>query len=531
MKLLSKTDFVSYKDCPNNVWIKWHNREEYDKFPISEFEKALGLMGQDVEEEARKKFPGGYLVKGRDEKAQELTKKLIEKHEPVIFQAVFATKRFLAASDVLKWNEKADAYDIYEIKMSAVSGDRNESEFDDEDDEPSPNTAKEKQYIYDLAFQSEVAKLCGINFNKKYLLRLNRKYIKNGELDISKLFSETDRTENVDALLNTVILTEMNSAFEYLIKSEKPKGNCRCYFERGRKAHCTTFKLSNPNVPDYSVHDLNRIGSSKKYLAELLNEGVLNIENVPMDDRLLPKPSKNDTGLKIPRRWNQVKTARDKTPIIDSKSIKKELANLKYPLYFLDYETNPEAIPKFNGYHPYQHVVFQYSLHIVNDENSEPIHKECLVADGDPAYELVKKLREDIGDTGTIISWFKKFENSRNKELAQHVPQYADFLKNIIDRTYDLMDIVDKQYFVHHGFKGSASIKMVQQVIAPDFSYKKLKVKNGTDAIDSYRKITGGELNSKETDEIKMAMLKYCEYDTLIMYKIWKYFVDLVKTN
>jgi hypothetical protein len=91
------------------------------------------------------------------------------------------------------------------------------------------------------------------------------------------------------------------------------------------------------------------------------------------------------------------------------------------------------------------------------------------------------------------------------------------------------MDIVDKQYYVHHGFKGSSSIKKIQPVIAPDFSYKELDIQNGTAAIEAYRQISSGELKGKEVDEKRAQMLKYCEYDTLIMYKIWKYFTDLVE--
>ena len=59
---LSKTDFILYRECLYNVWIKWHRLEEYNKFEISEFEKSLGVMGIEVEEEARKLFPGGYLI-------------------------------------------------------------------------------------------------------------------------------------------------------------------------------------------------------------------------------------------------------------------------------------------------------------------------------------------------------------------------------------------------------------------------------------------------------------------------------------
>lgn len=526
MKQLTKTDFILYRDCPNNVWIKWHLPEEYKKFPVSEFEESLGEMGEDVEIGARKLFPGGYLIGKRSEGAQELTKQLIREHTPVIFQAVFSTDKYLAATDVLKWNKEANAYDVYEIKMSSTDGE-SEMEIIDDGKETKVNKKKELQFEYDLAFQTNVAKLCGVNFNKKYLIRINKRYVRHGELEYNKLFEYTDKTEVLNDIFLSVTLTEMSSAFEYLSAIEKPMGHCRCYFERGRKAHCTTFSISNPDVPEYSVHDLNRIGNSKKLLGELLAQGILKIDDVP-EEMVKPKKAKRGEKESKPIKLNQVKVYKSKKPIIDIAAIKGELDSLTFPLYFLDYETSPRAIPLYNGYRPYQHVVFQYSLHILRSKDAELEHKECLILDGDPSEKIVKSLREDIGDIGSVISWYKSFENSRNKELAELVPSQYNFLYDVIDRTYDLMDIVDKQYYVHHGFKGSSSIKKIQPVIAPDFSYKELEVQNGTAAIEAYRQITSGELKGKEAEEKRKQMLKYCEYDTKIMYIIWKFFTDLV---
>src|SRR3989344_344488 len=159
MKQLTKTDFILYRDCAKNVWVKWHKPEEYARFEISDFEKALGVMGNDVEELARGLFPGGYLIEKRSAGARELTKKLIGEHHPVIYQAVFSTDEYFAATDVIKWNNDANAYDVYEIKMSSTD---DEDEEDIEDGKPKKvNRKKEEQYEYDLAFQTNVAKLCG----------------------------------------------------------------------------------------------------------------------------------------------------------------------------------------------------------------------------------------------------------------------------------------------------------------------------------------------------------------------------------
>lgn len=526
---LTKTDFISFLECPNNAWVKIHKPEEYAKFPLSEFEQSLVTMGNEVEELARGMFPSGYLISGRNEYYQNATKELIKEKTPVIFQAVFAIDKFLVATDVMKWDDESQAYNLYEIKISST---KEEEEVLDKDGvviKPKKNGKKEIQYDNDLAFQTYVLNECKVPLNKKYLVRLNKEYIRHGELDFTpnQLFIVEDKTKIIDEM-QTTIIDEMEKAYTYLSQNEIPKAPCPCYY-RGRSSHCTTFNYINPDVPKYSVHDLNRIGNSKKYLKELLDEGIIKIEDVPLDDRLRPKESKDQTKTTKPKKLNQVQVHKSQIPIIDIPSIKEELDALTFPLYFLDYETSPAPIPRFDGYHPYQQIVFQYSLHVLHTPESEVEHYECLILDGDPAERIAKSLRENIGDIGSVIVWYKHFENSRNRELAEMLPEYSDFFCDAIKRTYDLMDIVENQFYVHPDFKGRSSIKKVQPVLVPDLSYVDLAVKNGTDAIESYRQIIVGELEGEARQKKITEMLEYCENDTLVMVELWKFFYNLIK--
>lgn len=467
-------------------------------------------MGNEVEEVARELFLDGYLVQMRSEGAQELTRQLIEQKTPVIFQAVFSTDKYLAATDVMQWNPDAQAYDLYEIKMSSTD------EEEDENGVTRKNMKKEEQFERDLAFQANVIEECGVKLNKRYLIRLNRQYVRNGELDHSQLFIVEDKTDTI-ILLQPIAALEMARAQADLSGMTTPIGNCTCYY-KGRSAHCTTFKFINPAVPDYSVHDLNRIGNSKAYLRELLDAGVLQIENIPVDAQL----------AKSPKKYNQVQAHKSQEPLIDVDALREELGKLEYPLYFLDYETYPTAIPPYSGYRPYQHIVFQFSLHVVHALDAEPLHYEELVLGGDPAEKIGEQLRAHIGPKGTVISWFKTFENSRNRELARLLPQHADFFQSVIARTYDLMDIVEKQHYVHPGFQGRASIKKVLPVLVPSLSYAGLGVKSGTDAIAAYRALWKGELQGEAGEKKKEEMLEYCKLDTFAMYEIWRHFQFII---
>lgn len=531
---ISKTDFILYRECPNNVWVKRNQPVEYAKFEVSDFERSLAVMGNEVEEIARGMFPTGFLVERRSEGAQELTKKLIDERTPVIFQAVFSTDKYLAATDVMKWNEDAQMYDLYEIKMSSTREEEDDDD-DEEDEDGKPkkkkvNKKRELQYEYDLAFQTNVVQSCGVQLNKKFLVRLNKEYRRNGDLDFTPgaLFIIEDKTEAIDKLCPLAAM-EMDQAHRALTNSEMPANPCSCYRTKGRSAHCTAFALINPQVPKYSVHDLNRIGKSPKLLKTLLDEGILEINDIPLDDRLKPKKSRDPLKPSKPRKYNQVLVHKNQEPLIDLESLRAELDGLKFPLYFLDYETYPTAIPPFDGYRPYQQIVFQYSLHILNDPSGEPTHFDELILDGDPAERIAKSLKEKIGDTGTVISWYKTFENSRNKELGKLLPEYSDFFQMVKERTYDLMDIVENQHYVHPGFEGRSSIKKVLPVLAPELSYKVLSgVQSGTDAIAAYRQISSGELDGDALIEKKRQMLEYCKLDTFAMYVLWKFFRNLV---
>jgi len=203
--------------------------------------------------------------------------------------------------------------------------------------------------------------------------------------------------------------------------------------------------------------------------------------------------------------------------------INSELENLVYPLYFLDYETFPAAIPRFDGFSPYQQIPFQYSLHIVESAESEPKHLEFLhTGTGDPGPTFAESLKKDIGPIGTVVVWNKKFECKINEELARRIPSMKKFIENVNNRVYDLMDVFSKQYYVHHNFQGSTSIKYILPVLAPELSYKQLEIQEGGTATQRWNELTTGNLSDSEKETIAKNLREYCKLDTFAMFKIWE---------
>lgn len=494
---LSKTDYLVFKDCEKNAWLKIHKPDIYYSKPLSTFDEGIIETGNEVDILARDLFPGGFLVEDRND--FEKTMDLVSLHEKVIYQPVFETKNYKMICDILVWNETTKVYDLYEVKASNSGEDKKK---------------KDELYSYDIAFQCAVLKELNIPVGKLNLIRLNSEYVRVGDLDIFELFSVEDFTEKIMSVIDGVSV-EMKNAYEILSNEIEPYGPCKCII-RGRSSHCTTFSYSNPDVPDYSVHDISRIGSSKGKLAELVDSGIFKIEDVPEDFPLSEKQR------------NQILATQLNKIFIEKEEIKNFLENITTPISFLDYETFAAGIPRFTRYSPFNQIPFQFSLHIVDDYNRDPVHKEFIFTENkNPDEAFILALKKYLPSQGHVIVWYKSFEMGRNKDLANRNPEHKIFLEDLNNRIVDLMDIFSNQYFVHPKFKGKTSIKYILPVLAPDLSYKALDIQEGGTASNTWNKIVSGDYGEEEALEKTDHLKTYCELDTFAMYRIWKYLKEI----
>ena len=80
--------------------------------------------------------------------------------------------------------------------------------------------------------------------------------------------------------------------------------------------------------------------SGKKLGEDLMSQGILDISNIPEETKL------ND------KQQIQKECVICRQPHIDTNEIKSFLKGLKYPLYFMDFETFATAIPIYDGTAP-----------------------------------------------------------------------------------------------------------------------------------------------------------------------------------
>ena len=491
--LISKTTFKNFLGCPKNAWFMRNRDDLGDLFIPTKFAKHLFEQGNEVEMVAQKLFPNATAITSTDMDAVRDTKDAIARKDLVIFQATFAVNGMYAKIDVLEYDPNTDSWNMSEIKGSSFI--KNSGSYDKAD------------HITDAAFQALVLQLAGIKTNKFFLIHLNKKYVRKGNINPYELFCIEDETQKILDRSND-IKNLVDESKEYLNSDEEPKGNCDC-IHKSRINHCETFKISNPSVPKYSVHDIARINKQK--LEVFSDKGIYTITDIPEDLALSE------------RQKSQIRVHRQNKSEINIDSIRKTLDTLVFPLYFFDYEAISLAIPIFDGYGPYSHIPFQFSLQILESPTGELkergyLHEKLT----EPSSSIYDALKSNINGRGSIIVWNKSYEAGINMKLANRIPESLDFFSDLNTRLYDLRDIFENQLYLHPKARGRSSLKKVLPAIAPELSYKSLNVQDGAEAMSEWwEMITKDDMDEKElmADNLR----EYCSMDTYAMYAIWKH--------
>ena len=470
MSILTKTDFIQYLNCPKSLWLLKNAPDEYPFGEFSVFLQKLTREGYEVERYVRQFFEN---ASGR----------------AVDFQRVFETEDGLfARADAIEAVGGATA--LYEIKSST-----------------SIKTDAAHNHIKDACFQVICAERAGQKIDTVSLVHLNGDYERAGEIVPDELLVFEDVSERVRAI-ESEIADEMDRALAMLREIEIDRAGCSC-LEKSRGHHCDTFALFNPDVPKPSIYSLPRLSPKKR--AALLADGILDLLAIPDDYALTP----NQTGV--------VQSAKSGAPIANIEAIREFLAGLRFPLYFLDYETFASAVPLLDRARPHRQFPVQYSLHVLH-EDGRLDHHEFLERTARLPDRLVAQLRTDIGDEGSIVSWHASMEKTQNKEMARLFPDYAEFLNDLNERMADLERVFITDY-VDARFDGSSSIKKVLPVICPALSYEGLGVQDGASAMDAWLKMVSAE--GAERDRMAGELLEYCKLDTFAMVEIYKFLVKL----
>jgi len=169
---------------------------------------------------------------------------------------------------------------------------------------------------------------------------------------------------------------------------------------------------------------------------------------------------------------------------------------------------------------PYDHLPFQWSLHVQRGPGAEPEHREYLAQDKrDPRREFITSLLDSIGESGSIVVYNQQFESARLSDLAGWMPEFAERIKGIQSRLWDLLPLI-RNHVYHPAFTGSYSLKAVLPALVPEMSYREMEVSDGVGAGLAWESLMRNSGDQAERVRLRKALLDYCRQDTLAMVRL-----------
>ena len=490
---LSKTIYVRVWSCPMGAWI---NKFHPEMVVISEDTQARFDAGHEVGKLAKGLFgPSVDVTVEREDGKLDLsamiarTAEEMEKGTPVICEASFSFGGQYCAVDLLRRDEEHDGWAVYEVKSSAHLKD---------------------YYTADVSYQKYVLEHCGVRVTGVYLVCIDTSYVlgEDGVVDPAGFFQINDLWDAASQAQRDTVPGTLETAERVLERGEKPvmELNETC-------VDCDLFGYCTRDLPSPNVFDLYRL--QKKKMVEYYRQGLISYEQLEKAGVI-----KNKTQLRQMDYW-----LRDRGIFVDADPLREFLGGLTYPLYFLDFETMAPAIPLYPGTRPFQQIPFQYSLHYVEREGGEALHREFLAESGpDPRRAVAEAICRDIPADVCVTAFHKSTEAGILGKLADQFPDLADHLWAVARNIVDLLDPFQKGWYYRKEIGGSFSIKSVLPAICPDdpeLDYHELEgVHNGTEAMSVFPAIQ--YMAPEERERVRRNLLAYCNLDTLAMVKVWE---------
>jgi predicted RecB family nuclease len=420
--LITKSKFMAGSQCLKRLYLSVHEAELAGE--PDESSQSIIEQGQEVGLLARRMFPGGVAVDCKErEQAIRATRQLIQNPEvPAIFEGAFEHRDVFVRVDILQ-RRRDQRWRLIEVKSTVDVKDH---------------------HLRDVAIQHRVVTRYGLDVAASCLAHVNREYIhEGGSIDVRRFFRIRNLTRQVERA-QPEITAQLRSEFRILALPEAPDiaAGPHC----SNPVTCEFFDHCNPPLPDDHILRLPRINAST--VAKLAALGVQSIRGIPKDYPLSVRLRHAYTAVQMGKPWF-------------GPELKDELKRLKYPLYFMDFETVNPAIPRFVGMRPFDLIPFRWSVHVQRQPGATTEHFEFLAADkSDPRPAFISTLCDALGDRGSIVVYFQQFESTRLSDLASWLPQFSGRITKIQRRLWDLLPII-RNHCYHPQFGGSYSLKSV----------------------------------------------------------------------
>ena len=486
---LSKSKYINGIQCLKLLWVSINDPTRLPQYDAAT--QHVFDQGHMIGELAQQLYPGGIKLETENigTNIRETIASL--KLRKPLFEAAFSGNRLYCRVDILN-PSAGESWDIVEVK--------------------STNDVKDEQ-LYDVSFQRHCCQLNGIKINHCHIMHLNREYVKQGDIDLRQLFVTEDVTDRLKEFADS-LETRIAEMLSVIDSDDCP--------ETAIGRHCNNpyaCLLQEECWKHLPSHNVMTLYSGKKLGEELMAQGILDISKIPEEIKL------ND------KQQIQKDCVICGQPHIDTDEIKSFLKGLKYPLYFMDFETFATGVPIYDGTSPYQNIPFQFSLHVITKPGAMVEHYEYL-AEGkeDPRPAFLAQLKQDIGPKGSILVYYAAFEKSRLKELAGAFPEYHAWVNSINERIVDLnVPFRDFSYY-HPQQLGSSSLKHVLPTLT-NLNYDDLEIGEGTTASLKFMEAAFDNISDAERQKICTDLLTYCGQDTGGMIDILEKLQELINSS
>ena len=490
---LTKTRYVNGLACAKWLWLDFNAPDKLPKpDPSAQF---LLDQGRRVGELARARYPGGELIApaGPTENDRR-SRELLERRAP-LFEAGFIhpDRSCYARADVLVPVGR-DRWDVVEVKSAG---------------------GVKEEHPHDVAFQRYCYSAAGLKIRQCHLLHINTKYERRGEVDPAQLFQEVDITGAVNEITPTVG-PHIADLLQVANARDCPE------FGRGEPFHKDEAGVHTDDTvwKEHPGSDILGLYHAGKRALEFLEAGVYRISDIPKSVSL---------------KGNQaIQHAAHLTGRIhvDRAEVAAFLAKLRYPLYFLDFETFGTAVPLCDRARPYQQIPFEFSIHVVKAPNGDPKHYSFISLEAeDPRSGLLDSLRKAIGPAGHVVAYNQGFEKAILTDLATFLPEHSEWVEEVSRRFVDLMAPFRSFAYYSPAQGGSASLKAVLPAVTGR-GYEGFEIANGGQASLAYLHSVFGQFDGKraapfEVEETRKALERYCGRDTEGMVRIVEKLTEL----
>ncbi|MBR6878421.1 MAG: hypothetical protein IKM95_03430 [Bacteroidales bacterium] len=444
MHILSKSTYIKGLQCEKALYMTKKHPYLRDKLSIEQ--RAIFKRGSDVGILAQQRYPGGINMSPTyptqfPKKVQETMQNLDDPEVKVMYEAVFQYNDTLIMVDILV--RDGDRWRAIEVKSSLRL---------------SPT------YYYDAALQYYVLHGCGIPLSDFQLMHLNGEFVKDGPIDVEKLFKltsvmdfakekEPEIAANVERLKNVVaqphsplvnIGTQCHSPYtcDFL-------GHCWKYVPKNSFLFTTA-------MPDETLFQyyFGGYGSNKLMLEQL-------------------DPNSEEA--------KQVEALENGTYYIDYKSLFALAPNPKpRHVAYLNVLSDFPAVPELDGMRPYQEMILAFVVTGDNEPDGHS-HWHCF-DDHRRSAEALTLMKERL---------------SRYDQVVCFMPMNHNLGSKVINLYGTLLDA----HFYHPKIKNGINLQNIAEALFHDvnlFEHSRILVEANENELTSYEQAINDLLTENE---------------------------------